>query len=101
MEITVLIEPLVEGNRCRATSLSLPGFVSEGASREEALARVRQLILEQLAHAEIARIEVQLPGKAHPWMAFAGTWKDRPDLAEFEQNIREYRRQIDGDPDRP
>jgi hypothetical protein len=34
-------------------------------------------------------------------MALAGTWKDRPDLAEFEQNIREYRRQIDADPDRP
>ena len=100
MEITVLMEP-GEGNRYRATSLSLPGFVSEGASREEALARLRQLIRDQLAHAEIAKIEVQLPGKPHPWMAFAGTWKDRPDLAEFEQNIRDYRRQIDADPDRP
>jgi hypothetical protein len=34
-------------------------------------------------------------------MPFAGTWKDRPDLAEFEQNIREYRREVDADPDRP
>jgi predicted RNase H-like HicB family nuclease len=100
MEITVLIEP-AEGNRYRATSLSLPGFVSEGASREEALAQLGQLIHDQLAHAEITKIEVQLPSEPHPLMAFAGTWKDCPDLAEFEQNIREYRRQIDADPDRP
>jgi predicted RNase H-like HicB family nuclease len=100
MEITVLMEP-GEGNRVRATSLSLPGFVSEGASREEALARLGQMIRDQLAHAEITKIEVQLPCDSHPLMALAGTWKDRPDLAEFEQNIREYRRQIDADPDRP
>ena len=100
MEITVLVEP-GEGNRYRASSLSLPGFVSEGASREEALDRLRQLISEQLAHAQIAKIEVTIPVKPHPGMAFAGTWKDRPDLAEFEQNIRDYRRQIDADPDRP
>ena len=85
----------------RATSLSLPGFISEGASREEALSGLRQLIRAQLAHAEIAQIEVPLPGETHPWMAFAGSWKDRSDLAEFEQNIRENRRQIDADLDRP
>lgn len=100
MEITVLIEP-GEGTCYRATSLSLPGFVSEGASREEALDRLRQRIHAQLAHADIAKIEVQLPGEPHPWMAFAGTWKDHPDLAEFEQNIRENRRQTDADRDRP
>jgi hypothetical protein len=100
VEINVLVEPL-DGDRYRATSLSLPGFRSEGGSRDEALAQLQQLIRNQIGNAEITKLEVELPGGSHPWMAFAGTWKDRPDLAEFEQNIREYRREIDADPDRP
>ncbi len=78
-----------------------PSSFAEHRCLAQINSRLQQLIRDQLAHADIAKIEVQLPGEPHPWMAFVGTWKDRPDLAEFEQNIRDYRRQIDADPDRP
>jgi hypothetical protein len=32
-----------------------------------------------------------------PWLAMAGTWRDHPDAAEFQQNMKDYRREVDED----
>jgi hypothetical protein len=29
-----------------------------------------------------------------------GTWKDHPDAADIEQSMREYREEVDADPNR-
>jgi hypothetical protein len=100
MEILVLLER-VAGKGYRAESLTLSGFTAEAPTREEALDQLRELVRGKLSRGEVVRLQVPLPGEPHPWLAIAGTWKDDPDLPEFEQNIREYRRQIDLDPDRP
>ena len=82
MEIAVLLEP-VENNGFRATSLTTNRMAAEAPTRQEALDRLQDLIRGQLAHAELVKIQVPLPGEPHPWRPLAGTWKDHPDLAEF------------------
>ena len=35
-----------------------------------------------------------------PWTTLVGTWKDHPDMDEVLENMREYRRQVNADPNR-
>src|SRR4051812_7655979 len=99
MQIAVFLEK-VNGNGFRATcDVPLGGLVVEAPTREEALSRAKELICKQLERGEVVRIDVPLPGEPNPWLAIAGTWKDHPDIEEVEENIREYRRQLDEDPD--
>jgi hypothetical protein len=99
MDIPVLLEAL-PANGYRATSWTPTRLSVEAASREEALEQVQRLVREQLAHAEVVHLNVALAGEGHPWQALAGTWKDHPDRAEFEQHLSDYRRQVDADADR-
>jgi hypothetical protein len=99
MDIPVLLEAL-PADGYRATSLLPTRLSVEAASREEALRQVTRLVREQLAHAEVVHLNVALAGECHPWHSLAGTWKDHPDIAEFEQHLSEYRRQVDADPNR-
>jgi len=100
MEITVLVEALT-ADGFRATSLAPKGFVAEALTREAALAQLGHLVRQQFAHGEVVHLHVPLPSEGHPWHSLAGTWKNHPDAAEFEQNLLEYRSQVDADPDRP
>ena len=100
MDIDVLLEP-VENNGFRATSLTPSRIAAEAPTRQEALDRLQDLIRGQLAHAELVKIHVPLPSEPHSWRPMAGSWQDHPDTAEIEQNIQEYRRQVDADPERP
>ncbi|MBI3464178.1 MAG: type II toxin-antitoxin system HicB family antitoxin [Planctomycetes bacterium] len=100
MEIPVLLEAMKD-NGYRATALAPAPLVAEAATREEVLEQVRNLVKQRYANAELVQLRVPLPGEPHPWKNVAGTWKDHPDAAEFEQNLRDYRRQVDSDPDRP
>jgi hypothetical protein len=100
MDITVLLEPL-DSRGFRATSLVPTRLVAEGTTREEALDRLRELVRTQFGQGEVVQVQVPLPGEPHPWRAFAGALKDHPDFDEFVQNMAEYRRQVDSDPNRP
>jgi hypothetical protein len=99
MEIPVLLEP-IENNGYRATSLAPPSAVAEAPTREAALEELREMLCGKLSHAEVVRLQVPLAGDSHPWATMAGTWKNHPDAAEFEQNIHDYRRQVDSDEQR-
>lgn len=100
MNISVLVESQ-EGKRYCATCLTLPGVVAEAATREESLERLRQMIHNRFHHGELVTLDVQPPVKPQPWLAVAGSLKDHPDFEEWVQNMQEYRRQVDADPDRP
>jgi hypothetical protein len=100
MEIPVLLEAL-PADGYRATSLTPTRLSAEAPSRAEALQQLSRLLQEQFAHAEIVHVNVNLSSESHPWHTLAGTWKDHPEAAEFEEDLREYRRQVDADPDRP
>jgi hypothetical protein len=97
MEISVLVEPL-NGQGYRATSLTPFRLVAEAITKEEAISSLRELVRGQLAQAEIVRLEVPVAGEDNPWRKVFGKLKDHPDAAEVEENIREFRRQRDADP---
>lgn len=97
MQIPVLIERLAQdGYRAQARE---PFAVSaKGATREEALAKLRTKIEKRLKKgAELVGLEVGAP--PDPWMTFAGMFKDDPWIADWKQSVEEYRRKIDKDPD--
>lgn len=98
MGITVMLEPL-DSRGYRATGLVPTPLVAEGATREEALDQMRSLVLERLTNVEFVHMDVPPPPKPHAWDAIFGRLKGHPDAAEVEENIREYRRQVDQDMD--
>jgi hypothetical protein len=100
MEIAVLLEAL-PADGYRATTLNAAPVSAQAPSRQEALEEVQRLVHEQLARGEVVRLHVALPGEVHAWSPLPGTWRNHPEAPAFEQNMREYRRQVDADPDRP
>lgn len=99
MQIPVLIEPIA-GHGFRATGGQLLGVVAEAPTREEALAQLKEQLQNRFRNgAEIVTLE--LAPATHPWMEFAGMFKDDPLLEEWKQAMAEYRRQIDEEPDSP
>ncbi len=100
MEISVVVEK-VAGNGFRATSFAPAPMVAEGRTRDEALSQLQTQIQGRLSGAEVVQFHVPLAGESHPWKALRGSWRDYPDAAELDENVREYRRQVDADADRP
>lgn len=99
VQIPILIEP-VSGNGYRARGMAPFTLTADGATREEALARLRQLLADRLSGgAEIVALD--LPAAAHPLAEFAGMFKDDPDFAEVLEIMAENRRKMDADPDVP
>lgn len=69
MEIPVLIEP-IPGSGYRASGGPF-GVMAEGATAEEALARLKERVSAKLHNgARIASVTIQ-PNE-HPWLEFAG-----------------------------
>jgi hypothetical protein len=100
MEIPVLIEP-VSGRGYRASGGSPFAMSAEGATREEALQRLREMIQDRMA-AGAELLQLRLGPEKHPWARFAGTLDpDDPFVREWKQAIEEYRRKMDEDPDIP
>jgi hypothetical protein len=100
MQIPVLIEP-VSGNGFRASTGDPLGLSAVGATREQALGELHQLIKDRLAGgAQLTALEVA--SAEHPWAKFAGAWReDDPLIQEWKQAVEEYRRERDEDPDLP
>jgi hypothetical protein len=99
MQIPVLIEPIA-GNGFRARSGKPLAMEVEAATREEALARLKDRLESQLRNgAEIVPLEVGT--QSHPLAEFVGMFKDDPWIEEWKKSMNEYRRKIDKEPDRP
>jgi predicted RNase H-like HicB family nuclease len=93
MDMTVLIEP--KDGRFRASTSQPVVMETEGASREEALQRLQELAKTRLAAGEVVLVPFPNGESNHPWMKFAGVWKDHPDFDQFQQNVSEYRQSLD------
>jgi hypothetical protein len=95
MTISVLIEP-VDGAGFRATGGEPFALTAEGATREGALARLRELIEARMAAgAEVVPLDLAAPD--HPWAPLAGWLEGSPLLDEWQEAMAEYRRSIDED----
>ena len=96
MRIPVLIEPVAR-NGFRARGIEPFAVSAKGATREEALAKLRAIIEDRLKNgAELVELEVGPP--SNPWMEFAGMFKDDPWIDDWKRSIKEYRQQVEDDP---
>jgi hypothetical protein len=67
--------------------------------RAGALAKLRAKIQARLKQGtEIIALEIG--PEPHPWMEFAGMFKDDPWIEDWVQSMEEYRQQVDDDPNR-
>jgi len=96
----ILLEPQPDGTHqasvwgadCRAVA----------ATAEEAVTKVKEMMSDRIAKAQIVRVEVHpanvdsaLPSYQHPWMQFAEKLKDNPLLDEVDQYIADSRQTLD------
>ena len=98
--IPVLIEPIAN-NGFRATG-GLPFEITvEGATRDEALGRLRAEIDKRMARGAIVVPLEITPTEDHPWIQGAGMFRDNPLFDKWQEAISEYRRQVDQDAEAP
>lgn len=90
----VLIEKKVEGG-VSATVLGWQDCQARGSTKAEALEQLRQLLTARLQNTEIVSLEIDLLKPEHPWMKFAGMFKDDPDFEDVLADIAAYRQEID------
>lgn len=99
MQIPVLIE-MIAGNGFRARGGEPLPLVVEAPTREEALAKLRAACQARLQNGtEI--ISLDLTPANHPWLEFAGMFKNDPLVEEWKQAMAEYRLKVEEDPDYP
>lgn len=90
----VLIEADRQGDY-KATVLGLPDCQITGKTREAALANLRQILDKRFQKAEIVSLEIDLSKLDHPWLKFAGKYKDDIQFDEMLDSIQSYRRELD------
>jgi hypothetical protein len=95
MDMTVLIEPT--NGRFRASTSQPVAMEAEGASRDEALQHLRELAAARVAAGELVSVPLPADASDHPWMRFAGIWKDYPHFDRFIQNIADHRQVVKHD----
>jgi predicted RNase H-like HicB family nuclease len=99
MQIPILIEPIAN-NGYRARGAEPFGLCAEASTREEALAKLRDLWQARLsAGAQVVALDVA--PHPHPLAEFAGMFKDDPDFQEVLEIMAENRRNMDADPNMP
>lgn len=98
MQITVLVER-VNGKGYRAHGKEPFALSARGATAEEALAKLRAKIQARLKNGTQV-VGLEIGPEPHPWMPFAGMFKDDPSIDDWVQSMAEYRQQIEDDPNR-
>src|SRR6266702_4252393 len=99
MQIPVLVQR-VKGNGYRARGKEPFAVSAKGASRKEALAKLRAKIEARLKNGtELVGLEVG--SKAHPLAEFAGMFKGEPIFADVLKIMAETRKRLDADPNMP
>ncbi|HMC63975.1 MAG TPA: hypothetical protein VKI65_03475 [Gemmataceae bacterium] len=97
MQIPVLIEP-VAGNGYRARGGKPLPLCAEGATRAEALAKLKEQLQARLSNgAELVAIEV--PSQENPWLRMAGMYDPNdPDVQGWIEEMKRYREEVEQDP---
>jgi hypothetical protein len=99
MQIPVLVERM-KGNGYRARGKEPFVVSAKGATREEALAKLRAKIQMRLKNGtEIVGLEVGQ--QAHPLAEFAGMFKDDPDFEDVLKIMADNRKRMNEDPEIP
>ena len=94
----VLVEQ-PEEHRWIAQVLGWAECQAQGTSRETAIAALQQLLRDRLAHTEVIYLDIPEPTSEHPFMQYAGMFKDDPQFDEVLTEIATYRRELDAERD--
>ncbi len=86
-----------QGRSYRATVLGWPDCTVAGATREEALAKLRAALRRRLSEVEIVPLEIDLPENTNPWVRFAGMFQDDPLFDEIVEEMEADRRVLDAE----
>lgn len=99
MKIPVIVRS-ISNNGFRAEGALPISVTAEGATRAEALEKLRQVIKDHLSGGtELTYLDLGEP--ENPWLKIAGAYVNEPYFDDYLQAIAEYRRQVNDDPDRP
>ena len=96
MEYKVLLNQNQEGKYI-ATAPTLPGYVGQGDTEEEAVANISQKVTALLSKTKVVTIDVPVPDadvQSHPWLRNFGLFKDDP---AFGQMMRQVYKKRSGD----
>jgi predicted RNase H-like HicB family nuclease len=98
MQIPVLVEPVVGNGFVAKSGEPLP-LRAEGATREEAVKNLRQLLDRRLTNgAEMKSIEIA-PSE-NPWLAMAGMHDPNdPEIIAWKREMAAYRHEVENDPE--
>jgi predicted RNase H-like HicB family nuclease len=94
MLVTVFVEQLDE-QTYRAETAQPIALVTEGRTRDEAIERLRVLAQQRLTAGEMVCLDIPEVAVPHPWVPFAGIWKDHPELDAVLEHIAAERRKRD------
>jgi hypothetical protein len=98
MKIPILVEPIANDG-FRATSGPPFAASAEGATRDEALARLREEIDRRLADGAVVMPLDITTTEENPWLAVGGMFRNDPLFDEWQEAIAEYRRKVDEEED--
>lgn len=96
MTYSAVIES-VRGHRFKATVLGWPDCTAAGATRDEALAKLREALRKRLSEVEVVPLDIDLPANANPWARFAGMFQDDPLFDEVLEEMEADRRELDAE----
>lgn len=94
MTLSIFVQPKTE-NGYLAKVLGWPEIIVEGRTKEEALEKIKTELDLKLGEGEIIRLQYKPPIDKHPWMRFAGMWKDDSTFDDFLEELRAYREELD------
>jgi hypothetical protein len=98
--VDVLVRREPKG-RYRATVLGWPECTASAASRDEAIERTRQSLVDLLAEAEIIQLDVETRPASSTLAQFVGMWADDETFDQFIAVMETNRRQVDADESQP
>jgi hypothetical protein len=88
----ILLEPATNG-QTTATVLELPALQVTANTRQLALDKIQQLIIQRFANAEVVTVAVPTPPTENPWLKFGGIFRDDSDFDEIAQALQAEREQ--------
>lgn len=94
MQLTIWVERTDE-QMYRAETAQPVSLATQGRTREEAVERLCELARQRLSTGEVILIDLPAETAPHPWVPFAGIWKDHPEIDTWVDTIAEHRAQLD------
>ena len=72
-----------------------PEIIAEGDTEESTLEMVRNGLRSMLLGGRLVQIDINPEPCEHAWSEYAGIFSDDPDWEEFQESIRQYRRETE------